>query len=267
MTGKLGKLPATTDDRDITFRSLLTAETLSSTSTPPKNFGHGLIFGDGEGTADWEMNGNGPDDTVAPGFQGAGDCVWAAFAHITREWNKVAGRTVHITGKESIADYSSSTGYVLNVDSTDKGTDMREAMKYWRADGIRDTAGKRHRIAAYVSINAQDVNELWAACWLFGAVAIGFSFQEAQRGQFDAGTWDYVAGSPNEGGHCVPCFGRNKGRIGLASWADHLWGTESFYTNLNDETWAFVSEDELRNGVTERGMNLASLEAALGALR
>jgi len=36
--------------------------------------------------------------------------------------------------------------------------------------------------------------------------------------------------------------------------------------NLNDETWAFVFEDELRNGVNERGMNLAALNAALDQL-
>jgi hypothetical protein len=266
MNGYLGKKPATKDDRDITFAALKAASPGLVLPKPPTNFGHGLIFGDGEGTNDWEMNGNGPDDTVEPGFQGAGDCVWAAFGHITREWNKVAGHTVHVTGKESISDYSAQTGYVLNDNSTDNGTDMRSAMGYWRDTGILDTAGQRHKIAMYVSIDPTNLTELWEACWCFSATAIGFQFQQAQDDQFNSGTWDYVPGSPVVGGHCVPCFGRNKGRIGVASWADHLWFTQALYTNENDETYAFVSPDELHNGVTERGMSLVAAEAALNAL-
>lgn len=262
----LGKRPFVPDDRDITFGALKAAAGITL-PTPPANFGHGLIYKDGEDPVrDWDMNGNGPDDTVQPGFQGAGDCVWAAFGHITREANKIAGRTVRITGKESIADYAAATGYVIGDDQTDQGTDMRAGMKYWQKTGIVDTNGNRHKIGAYVSINPTDLDELWQACYVFSAVAIGFNFQQAQDDQFETGTWDYVAGSPSLGGHCVPAFGRNKGRIGVVSWADHLWFTQAAYTNLNDETWAFVLPDELRNGKTERGMDITALNAALEAL-
>lgn len=67
MNGKLGKLPATADERDITFKAIRARLTIP---TPPANFGHGTIYHDGEGASDWQMNGNGPDDSVAPGFQG-----------------------------------------------------------------------------------------------------------------------------------------------------------------------------------------------------
>lgn len=261
MNGYLGKKPATQSPKDLKFAAFVDAAALP---TPPANFGHGLIYHDGEDpTLDWDMNGNGPDDTVQPGFGGAGDCVPAMAGHVTREINKVAGHTVHVTGKETISDYSASTGYVLGDNSTDNGTDMRSFMSYWQHTGIVDTHGVRHKIGAYVSLDPHDVNQLWQACYLFSAVAIGFEFQQAQDDQFDSGTWDYVPGSPVIGGHCIPAFGRNHGRIGVVSWARHLWFTQAAYTNLNDETWAFISTEELRNGKTERGFDYPALAAAL----
>lgn len=267
MHGYLGKAPATKDPRDITFSAIKAATPGLALPTPPANFGHGSIYHDGEDPRlDWDMNGNGPDPTVHPGFQGAGDCMFACLGHIVREINKVYGRQVIITGKETIADYSAVTGYVIDNNATDNGTNMRDAMRYWQRTGILDAAGNRHKIGAYVSLNPTDLDELWEACYLFSAVAIGFQFQRAQDEQFSHGTWDYVPGSPIIGGHAIPAFGRNRGRIGVVSWAKHLWFTKAAYTNLNDEAWAFVTTEELRNGKTERGMDLTQLTAALNSL-
>jgi len=261
----LGKKPHVHDARD-----LLAADFLDTTvlPTPPANFGHGSIFKDGEDVlADWDMNGNGPDDTVAPGFGGAGDCVWACAAHTTREVNKIFGRHVTITGKESIADYSASTGYVLDDPNTDNGTDMREALKYRQSTGILDASGRRHKVGAYLAITPNNVAELVQAAYVFDAVEIGFNFQQAQDDQFAGGTWDYVAGSPTVGGHAIPMFGRNSGRFGVVSWAKHLWITTAFIENLIDEAWAIVYPDSLNaKGVNDRGLNLTALTAALQAL-
>ena len=259
MNGLLGKTPATFDRRDIRYSTIATA----TLPTLPANFGHGTIYKDGEAAGDWQMNGNGPDDTVQPGFQGAGDCVWACAAHTTRETNKVAGHTITITGKESIADYSACTGYRIGDPSTDNGTDMRVALKYRQKTGIVDAAGNRHKIGAYVALEPGNLTEFYEACYLFSACEIGFEFQQAQDDQFASGVWDYVAGSPKVGGHAIPGFGRHSGRGGVVSWAKHLWITPAFYENLVDEAWAIVYPEELKNGKTERGMDLTALNAAL----
>lgn len=266
MRGKLGKTTFRPDRRDLKAVDFVAAAPLP---TPPANFGHGFILHDGEDQRiDWDMNGNGPDDTVAPGFPGAGDCVWAAAAHTTRAAAKIHGRTVTITGKESISDYSAATGYVIGDDQTDQGTDMREALKYRQNTGIVDAHGGRHRIGAYAAVTAGDWDELMQAAYVFDAVEIGFQFQQAQDEQFDTGTWDYVAGSPNEGGHAVPLFGRNHGRGGVVSWAKHLWVTRAFVENLVDEAWAIVYPESLSaKGVNDRGLNVDQLNAALSALR
>jgi hypothetical protein len=42
--------------------------------------------------------------------------------------------------------------------------------------------------------------------------------------------------------------------------------TRPFYEMYNDETWAIVFPEELRDGKTERGLDLTALNAALQAL-
>src|ERR1700747_42770 len=115
---KLGKKPFVADDRDLKATDFLAA----TLPIPPTPFGHGTMF------TDWKMLGNGPDDTVEPGFQGAGDCVWAGAAHEHRLLEKLVGKLdLQITGKDVIADYSAATGYVLDDPSTDNGTDVHAA--------------------------------------------------------------------------------------------------------------------------------------------
>jgi hypothetical protein len=262
---KLGKLPARQDSRDITWKNLKAAG--PPLPKLPPTFGYGTIFGDGEAPKDWQMNGNGPDDTVQPGFQGAGDCVFACAAHTTRTANWLANHPVTITGKESIADYSTVTGYVIGDDNTDNGTDMRTALAFRQKTGTLDAAGKRHKIGAYVALEAGDWTELGEACWIFSAVEIGFEFQQAQYDQFNSGVWDYDASSEIIGGHCVPFFGRHAGKGGgLVSWADHLWGTEAFYENLCDEAYAIVYPEELETGKTRHGYDLTALQGFLKEL-
>ncbi len=261
----LGRTPFVPDSRDFLAKDFVDAAVLP---VPPANFGHGSIFHDGDDPLlDWDMNGNGPDDTVAPGFQGAGDCVWAAAAHVTRAVAKIHGHHITITGKQSIADYSAATGYVLNDDTTDQGTDMRQAMKYRQKTGILDTAGNRHKIGAYLNLAAATWDELMQAAYVFDAVELGFNFQQAQNEQFATGVWDYVERSPIEGGHAVPLFGRNHGRGGVVSWARHLWITPAFVENLVEEAWAIVYPDSLSaKGVNDRGLNVDGLNAALANL-
>lgn len=257
---KLGKKPFVPDARDIRFSVVRAAVTLP---TPPAHFGHGLMF------KDWLMLGNGPDDTVVPGFQGAGDCVFAGAAHETMETNKLAGHTVKFDGKAVISDYSAVTGYVVGDDATDNGTEVRQALKYRQKVGVVDAKGVRHKIGAYVSINPKSWDELMQAAYVFSAVGIGFEFPDTAMTQFGQRMpWDVVPGATIEGGHYVPVLGRSSLNIGGAiTWARRQGMTRSFYETYNDEAWAIVYPEELKNGKTERGMDLAALNAALLALR
>src|SRR5215831_14340666 len=96
---KLGKLPATDDPRDITYRMLLDAQTEPMLRYPyPQHrpFGHGLAF------PDWGMLAN---DRL-------GDCVPAWMCHATMLWTKLgdpATATFSDTQAEQI--YTQVAGY------------------------------------------------------------------------------------------------------------------------------------------------------------
>ena len=66
---------------------------------------------------------------------------------------------MRFTGANAIEDYSAVTGYdpktPLDADGnnpTDLGTNTRDGLNYRQKTGLIDTAGKRHRIGAYVSL-------------------------------------------------------------------------------------------------------------------
>ena len=248
---KLGKKPATRDDRDIRFAAIATGVTLP---TPPSRFGHGTLFhSDG-----WGMLGN----------DQYGDCVFAGGAHEVMLTNKLARRTVEFTDAAVLGDYSAVTGFTPDDPNTDQGTDVREALKYRRATGLADAHAGRHRIGAYVSIRPNDFDELMQAVYVFSAVGIGFNFPSSAMDQFNHGeTWDVVEGATVEGGHYVPVVGRSSRNIaGVITWGRRQGLTRDFYEIYNDEAWAMIYPEELRNGRTERGMSLDQLQHALTAL-
>lgn len=260
---KLGKRPATTSPADFKLGDFLQPGV--ALPQPPARFGHGTMYADDS----WLMLGNGPDDSVAPGFQGAGDCVFAGAAHETMETNRLARHTVHFTGKEVISDYSKVTGYVVGDDSTDQGTDVRTALSYRRRTGVIDAAGKRHKIGAYLALDPKNWDQLMQAAYIFGAVGIGFEFPDTAMEQFDRGQrWDVVAGSQIEGGHYVPVMGRSSTTVaGVVTWARRQAMSQAFYEAYNDEAWAVVFPEELNSkGLNERGFDLAALNAALKQL-
>jgi hypothetical protein len=260
---KLGKQPASRDDGDIRF-SVVKAATTQTLPTPPARFGHAGMYGG----VRWQMLGNGPDDSVQPGFQGAGDCVFAGAAHETMETNRLAGRDVTITGANAIADYAAVTGYRVGDDSTDQGTDVRTALKYRQKTGIVDAHGKRHRIGAYVSLTPGDWAELRQAVWLFAAVGIGVEFPDSADEQFANGEpWDVVPDAKVVGGHYIPAMGFSGAHTaGIVSWGRRVSMTEAFYEAYADEAWAVVFPEELVRGKTERGFGLVALNAALAQL-
>lgn len=247
---KLGKKPFVPSPHDFKMSAVLQAQ--PELPPPPNRFGHGLIF------KDWRMLGN---DAV-------GDCVWAGLAHQAMLSNKLAHKTVVFSDKSVISDYSAGAGYDPHDPSTDQGTEVRVALSYARRTGVLDARGKRHKIGAYVSIDPHDWDELMLATYYFDSVGIGFEFPDSAMDQFDDGLpWDVVPGAQIEGGHYVPNVGRNsKSTGGVVSWARRVGMTRDFYETYNDESWAIISPESLRNGKNERGLDLAALNSLLATL-
>lgn len=255
---KLGKRPHVPSAKDFLIEKYLEFTALP---TPPRRFGFGKLY------TDWGMLGNGPDGTVAPNFQGAGDCVWAGFDHEEEMWTTIVGKPVQFTGANAISDYSAQTGYVLGDDTTDNGTDVRSALGYRRQTGVVDANGNRHKIGAYVLLNVQSWEHLITAAWIFGAVGMGFQFPDSAWNQL-GGLWDVVPGAQIDGGHYVPVVGSMDARVKATciTWGKRQEFTRAFYEAYNDESWTFIAPDVLRNGQGLHHIDLATLNADLAAL-
>lgn len=258
---RLGKAPATYDKRDLQFAHYRTGALPSR----PKTFGHEFFVA----PKAWGMLGNGPDDTVAPGFQGAGDCVLAGAAHETMVWTAEAanGKFAKFTGRNAIADYSEITGYEIGNDATDNGTDVRVALKYRQKTGVVDASGKRHKIGPYLALEPGNLDHVREALYLFGVVGIGITFPTSAFDQLDAGKpWSVVHGAKTDGGHYIPLVAQ-RSHIECVTWGQIQAMTVGFYAKYCDEAWAILSPEMLANGKSLEGFDLAALQADLAALK
>jgi hypothetical protein len=221
--------------------------------TPPQMWGHGHDFPQGA----WQMLGNGPDDSVFPGFGGCGDCAWADPAHDEMEAAKNAGRPVPpFTGLVVVEQYAEYEGWSRGdlaslkawIEANDNGSNMQDVIARRQTKGLRDANGTVYKIGKAVGIEPGNLQHLWEVAWLFENADIGIEVQEAQQTQFNERaqpTWDYVPGSPTVGGHAVPVMGK----LGLISWGEDVYYTAAFIAHQMDEGYAYI--DPLRyNAVT-----------------
>lgn len=247
---KLGKQPATKDDRDLLFAKY---RTTAKPKPAPVGYGHKNLVRN-----QWGMLGN--DEW--------GDCAEAGPCHATMLWNAAAGRQVHFTTQNALDAYSAITGFNPDDPNTDQGSNMRDVLKYRQHHGLTDADGRLHTIGAYVSIQPKDFHALLDALYLFEVVEIGFEVPSSAMDQFRAGKpWTVVHGSPIEGGHDVPIIGRpNAEGLECVTWAAVQHLSEGFYEKYNDEAWAVVSEEMLTGGKSLEGFDLAALNADLEAL-
>lgn len=244
---KLGKQPFTHDERDLRLADL--QEPLGY----PQEFGH-------EEGVEWQgMLGN--DE--------AGDCVWAGAAHENILLGQEGGHHPEFSTENVLKDYGAVTGYKPGDPETDRGTEVREAMKYRASKGIRDAAGKRHHIGAYLRLKPKDLGELYRAAYTFGVVGIGIEFPESAMNQFNEHSpWRVVANSPIVGGHYVPVVARRHGQLICVTWGRTQPMTEAFYEAYCDEAWCYVSASALgKNGETPDGLDKAELLEALKSLK
>jgi hypothetical protein len=263
---KLGKKAATYDKRDLLFAQYRTAEPLPS---HPKHFGHEKLVA----ASAWQMLGNGPDNTVSPGFKGAGDCVFAGGDHETILWTLEGGTPAQFTGANAISDYSAVTGYNPKAppdahgdNPTDQGTNVRDALKYRQKTGLIDVAGKRHKVGVYLALELGNMDQLLEALYLFGIVGIGIKFPDSAMDQFNEGKpWSVVPGPDPTEGHYIPLVAYRK-NLECVTWGRIQQMTSQFYKTYCDEAWAILSPEMLVAGKSPEGFDLAELKTDLAGL-
>jgi len=251
---RLGKLPATTDRRDLLFARYVQPAELP---TPPPQFGHETLFG----PHSWGMLGN--DEW--------GDCAWAGPAHETMLLTKEGGHLAQFTTSGVLRDYAAGTGFDPKAgppgeNPTDQGSDVRSVLGYRRSKGIVDAHGKRHKIGAYVRLDQTNLNEVYQALYLFQVIGIGIRFPQTAMQQFNDGEpWDVVPRAKVEGGHYV-CLVARRQNLDVITWGALQQMTERFFRKYCDEAWAYISVENLRSGIDPEGFKLTQLKADLAAL-
>ena len=87
-----------------------------------------------------------------------------------------------------------------NPGGSDNGMDIETLLKYLMVNGGPDGV----KALGYGAVDFTNPAEIDAAVAVVGSVNFGCNVQQAQETQFGNGQpWDYVAGSPVAGGHCV----------------------------------------------------------------
>lgn len=261
----LGKTKASYDKRDAKwcdYRASLKAAGLLPKI--PSIFGHANDFV-GEG---WGMFGNGPDNSVFPGFGGCGDCAWAGPGHEHMEFAKNTGAPVpEFTGKVIVEQYSEYCGYNPQTGEKDEGSDLH-AVAQWRATkGIRDAHGGVHKIGPYVFGEPKNITELLEMAYLFNCAGIGIEFPESADDQFSEDKpWTVVSGAQIVGGHYIPVMGSPQtGEVAFITWAKRTLMNYAFYVKYNDEVYAYVTPEQFKakTGKTYEGFSDEQLEEYL----
>ncbi len=200
-----------------------------------------------------------------------GDCVVAAAAHMIQQWTIYAGKPFTPSDTDVLRAYMAVSGYNPNDPSSDQGCVILDMLKYWRNTGLGG-----HKIAAFVSVDHANHEEIKKAIQLFGNCYIGLGLpvtaQNPETGENGFPVWSMPAngtvgdGAPYSwGGHSVmlPGYGIDAhGNTGseIVTWGqlyDMTWGFAGLYL---DEAWTCVSLDWIRaDGVSPSGFDLAQL--------
>ena len=257
---KLGKAPHTEDKRDARLAEFLSPSSPRLADTGNYAMVDGRLYDFEE--FPWGMLGN---DKV-------GDCVPAMAAH-SQLLDDAEGhrRLPGFVDDSVLGDYSAVTGYVKGKPSTDRGTEMREYLGYWRHTGIDDAAGRRHRIGFYAALDPKDLEQLAATVRAIGKVPIGFEVPAYAMDQFNAGEPFHLIDGDDEivGGHCVLVAGILGGYLVVVTWGTLALMAPDFYVRYNDESWGYATGAMLdpQSGLTISGLDVEKVRAYVRGLK
>jgi hypothetical protein len=242
-----GWLPHASDA--ITFRFEDYAD-MSELPKVPSSFGHEEYTP----PVDWGVLGN----------DKWGDCVVAGGCHEHMLWNRIAGRTVTFNTDDVGRDFRAMTGLPPNPIT---GADMHTSAKYRLRTGLLDSAGVRHKIGAYMELQPGNLQQLYAAIYLFDAVGVAFRFYNAWFDQFRRReAWRIETGmTATLMGHYVPLVALRGNLVGV-TWGRFQAIRPSVYLHAAQQVVACVSQESMLNQKSPLGFNWDQLIADANAI-
>lgn len=136
----------------------------------------------------------------------------------------------------------------------DNGVDLQTMLEQLLANGY---------IVGFAKVDLTNEDEVRAAMYLFLGLILGVDLQQAQQGQTNAGhAWDYVAGSPDWGGHAILQGAYDATTEDAISWALRVRMTQSFLRHRRDEAWVVLFRQHLLRPDFRAGFDAPSFAAA-----
>lgn len=249
MTVKLGRLPRTYDSRipqlrDLPSRAIIPKipDTVNYAAKLPANLGMML------------------NDVL-------GDCTCAAVGHSEQVWTGNAQSTmITPTDAEIEQLYENACGYVPGNPSTDNGGVEQTVLGYWLTNPVDN-----NKLAAFIEINPNDIQEVYRCVWECGVVYIGLNVPSYMMDIPPGGTWDLNPAADNTsiGGHAVIIVGYlPNGNFILISWGQVYYMTKAFWKVNVDEAYALANSEWIEStGKTPVGLTLPELKALMSAFK
>jgi hypothetical protein len=133
-------------------------------------------------------------------------------------------------------------------------------------------AVKQGLILGFAKVDPRNDDELQAAIYLFLGLHCGAVLQQAQEEQTDAGEWDYVAGSPDWGGHCFVPVAYETGPltysyetgalIDVITWQERVRTTRAWRQMRLSEAYVVILPEHVQHAGFRAGFDLAKYAAA-----
>jgi hypothetical protein len=189
-----------------------------------------------------------------------GDCVAVTWANMRRLVTGVLTPVeCYPTLDQVISLYKTQNP---NFPTQDDGMDIQTCLEYLAHNGGPDGG----RLVAFAKVNISNLEEVKAALAIFGCLWIGIYVQQANMTHFNQGVpWDYVPGSPNEGGHSIlggGYLGAATNDVRFITWAQETGFTDNFWNRQTEEAWVAIWPEQLGTVQFMEGIDLNKLAAA-----
>lgn len=257
MTLQLGKAPARPGAVSFSFNDFVD---MTQMPPPPASFGRDRLV------KQWGMKGN----------DVAGDCVFAGAAHEIMLWNAEVGKTVRISDKTALLNYSKVTDYdpeqtdpATGENPTDRGTDVAQWLSIRRKQGFIDDDGVAHKIGAYIALQPGNIDQLRYAAYYFDGVGVGINFPQQWMDVFTRGgrTWPALRNPDYVGGHYIACVAWRDHRPVFATWGAEVEIATAGIVQTCDEAYAYLSLEKITKGVDPNGIDVDKLTSYLKGLK
>ncbi len=197
-----------------------------------------------------------------------GDCVSVTWANVRRLVTAVLSTEKYPSQAQVDTFYATQNpGF---PPSPDNGMDIQTALEELVRNGGPDGV----KALGFAAVDYTNPAEVQAAIAIFGSIWIGFVVQSAQQAQFGNGqVWDWVPGSPVDGGHSVVVGGYGEPRAGqlggdydFITWAEETSFTDNYWANAVEEAWVVIWPEHLGSQEFLAGVNLTAFAADYTAI-